>query len=456
MAFTTIQGSGSAPDSFLGSAGVDAILLTNQERASFVSARAADDSIQFQNFTGVLSRSSIYGGQGNDTLIAPANNTVLSASFVAFNEGNDTIGTAAVTGSTIQGNQGFDTINLGGLITASLINGNQNDDVINITAGTAGGSIFGGQGIDAITVAANQNLTSGTIIQGNEDGDLITVNGGGLISGTIINGNQGNDTIAIGAITAFTTSTVFGGTGDDTIGAAAATVGVVISSDDGADSVTGSGNADTISSSSGNDNIAAGAGADVVTVTAGNVTVTSGTGTDSITTGAGIDTLRYAESGSQNQDRITGFALGTDITSITIGNIANNGVNNTLSNGNGADINAAVAAGNLATLAVATGVNGDATVAPAQFMFLSSTTTSGFAGAIGAATVTVNALGGTEGLLTSFYDAGTTSARIGYTQDTNADNAITNADTFVEITRLNNISAAQYTQANLVASLSLF
>jgi Ca2+-binding RTX toxin-like protein len=290
---TTIRGASGAPDSFLGTAGVDVIALQNQSGRTFLSARASDDTISFTSFTGVLSAASLYGGQGNDTLPVPANATTFSNGFLAFNEGNDTINLAGVTSSTIQGNQGNDQITTAALITASLINGNQNNDFLNINAGATGSSLFGGQGVDQFTIAANTVLAGGTRIQGNQDTDIINIGAGVNIQNTVINGNQGDDQINIvaGALAGFASSTIYGGGGNDTISTANAAFGVVISTDDGNDSVTGGAGGDTISNSAGNDSINAGNGNNSVTATLGNNTLTTGTGNDIITGGAGTDTI---------------------------------------------------------------------------------------------------------------------------------------------------------------------
>ena len=77
MAFTTIQGTGGAPDSFLGTAGVDVIALQNQADASFLSARQDNDTVTFTSSTRLASNYTLYGGQGDDQLIAN-NETTLS------------------------------------------------------------------------------------------------------------------------------------------------------------------------------------------------------------------------------------------------------------------------------------------------------------------------------------------------------------------------------------------
>jgi len=317
LAFQTIQGSGGAPDSFLGTAGVDVILLQNPSKASFLSAQAADDQVTVTSFQGLVSSQTLYGGQGNDT-VAVQNATNFLNSFIAQNEGNDTVTLNAVTSSTIQGNQGNDTITTTGLVNSSVVNGNQGNDQLNINGGVAGANVWGGVGFDVINI--NSNLSATSRVQGNEDDDAITIAAGVSLANSTVNGNQGNDNILIaGALGGFATSTLYGGTGNDTINAANAGIGVALASNDGNDQVTGSGAADSIVNDAGNDTIVSGAGNDTITAAAGNNQVTADAGNDRVTLAAGLDTVNggagtdVIDTGAGN-DTIVGGTGGDNIT----------------------------------------------------------------------------------------------------------------------------------------------
>ena len=173
-------------------------------------------------------------------------------------------------------------------------------------------------------------------------------------------------------------------------------------------------------------------------------------GADTITGGAGqdtidlteavqsIDTIKYAESGAANVDTVTGFKVGTDVVSFTIGTFATN--SDTLSTGDGTDISAAVATG----AAVFTAVALDATVvnvATAHVLKLSDITQTSFATAIGTGSfgiTTANFTTATEGLAAVFFDSLNGQAVFGYVLNSSETvaNVINAADTFVEVTRV--------------------
>jgi len=318
LAFTTIQGSGGAPDSFLGTAGVDVIALQNQAGAAFLSARASDDVVTFQSFTQVLSAATLYGGQGNDSLTDISFlGTNIANSFVYQNEGNDSVTLSGVTNTLIQGNAGADSITINGLASNSLVNGNQDNDSIFLLSGASASSAFGGQGNDSISLTGALNAS---LVQANDGSDVINIGTGPAtsIANTIINGNAGDDTITFAALTAFSASTVFGGVGDDTINATIAGVGVNINGNAGADNITGSAFADTLGGGADNDTITGGLLADTMTGGAGvntfnivaNATV-SGTATALTTTGV--------------VDAITDFKVGITTGTTTSGDVISGG-----------------------------------------------------------------------------------------------------------------------------------
>lgn len=245
MAFSTIQGSGGAPDSFVGTSGVDSIAIANSSGNFFVGAQESNDVVNLlssANDPGVISTSTLKGGQGSDAFIT-AGTIVYSGIFLNGNSDGDTIAFSAgssLNASTVQGGQGNDTITTG-VATSSLINGNKNADTLNIGGATASSSFYGGQGADTIQLGVVD--VTNTVISGDNDNDTINQIGGASLLGSTLSGGQGNDTITVGVAT----STVIanGGDGNDTI-------------------VTGT-SADTIDGGAGNDRITGGAGIDVMT-----------------------------------------------------------------------------------------------------------------------------------------------------------------------------------------------
>ena len=310
MAFTTIQGSGATDaTSYVGSSGVDAILLQNTgTTGSDVRAQKLADTINFVELTNVGTNYTVMGGQGAD-LINQTNPIGFNTSKFNGNKDADTISITSGTNSTVYGGQGADSINSTALFTAGIFNGNKDNDQVSMTGGVSGSSVYGGQGTDTVTVATT---VSASTVQGNNDNDTITINANTTFGDATVNGNAGNDSINFaGAVATFTGSNIRGGAGNDTISAAgngAGNAGISISGDIGNDSLTGSGNADTISTGSGSDG------------------VLGGTGSDAITLGAGIDTVSYTNTtdgaafvagNTSTGDSITGFGIAQDILSFT-------------------------------------------------------------------------------------------------------------------------------------------
>ena len=168
MAFTTVAGTGSSPDSFFGTQGIDTISLNTLANGAWLGARQADDVI---TIAAPASRYTLNAGAGNDTITYQAASTI-SNSRVFGDAGQDTINIAAVSNSTISGGQGLDLINAAGLVSSALINGNQGEDQININAGATNSSIFGGIDNDAITITTQ---VVNSVVQSNEGGDIITI-----------------------------------------------------------------------------------------------------------------------------------------------------------------------------------------------------------------------------------------------------------------------------------------
>jgi Ca2+-binding RTX toxin-like protein len=244
LAFSTIQGSGGAPDSFVGTAGVDTLSFVNTPGNFVLTALGDNDVVNFiqSGNAPAVTGATLKGGDGNDTF-SSTNAVVFDNAFINGNAGADNLlfGASTFVNSKLQGGQGNDIIQVRSL-NSSLINGNKDNDTITV-GNISSSSVFGGQGADTITL-------------------------NGAILNSIVNGDKDNDLIFVNA-TAFTNSTIFGGDGQDVINAAGSNVGVVISGDAGDDTLIGSAFADTIFGGEGNDTITGGAGADILTGGAG-------------------------------------------------------------------------------------------------------------------------------------------------------------------------------------------
>jgi len=234
LAFTTILGSGGAPDSFVGTAGIDAIAFAASRASYFLGAQGDNDVVAWvgtDQMDITVTNATIRGGGGNDFF------TVADALFASVvingNAGNDVFqfwpGPTDFLGSTLYGGQGDDLILLDD-VSSSLINGNKGNDYINVGDDgdlIANASIFGGQGDDTIKLW-------------------------GEILNTVVNGDLGDDYIGSGfeGTTAFVASgndgadTVCGGAADDTL-----------YGNEGSDFVAGNGGSDTIVGGRGSDTL---------------------------------------------------------------------------------------------------------------------------------------------------------------------------------------------------------
>jgi hypothetical protein len=156
----------------------------------------------------------------------------------------------------------------------------------------------------------------------------------------------------------------------------------------------------------------------------------------------------------------TGFVIGTDLVGLSIGNISNNGTNQTLSSMVGTDIGGALAAGAFTAVSV-TSTAGATTLADATNLIVLTTSATSFALAMGNATLvaTTNTntagLSSTEGVAAVWYDSTNSQNVYGYIVDSVTNGtALTSADTFVEVVR---VGGAQGTGANGgTLDLSLF
>jgi Ca2+-binding RTX toxin-like protein len=284
LAFTTTTGAGGT--SLIGTSGVDATSLAGNQFPLFIGAQAANDVV---TLTGSSQDITAELGQGADTFVSAA----LSSSTVAGGAGNDSITFSdTLTGGLIQGNDGVDSITVAAVRSSALVNANAGNDVINIGGALTSASVLGGADNDTITLTASVAITSSSKV----------------------NGNKGNDTLALGNLAAnMSSSTIFGGEGNDLFTITAGAAGnVILSGDDGNDTVVGAAGADTLYGGDGNDVITGAAGANVMS---------GGAGADifnnTLTAGLAIATAAGAAAGATNAFTVTGaleFGYVTDFT----------------------------------------------------------------------------------------------------------------------------------------------
>jgi S-layer protein len=337
---------------------------------------------------------------------------------------------------------------------------------VDLLAATLGGTIA----YNTLTVASVENFTinskgSGTMVAADTNTmSLVAANAATI---TITGGVDLNLTSALNNA-ALATIDASANTDGLTVSTAGATQGITIKGStagansltggDGGDAITGGAGVDTIVGNAANDTIVAGGGADTITPGTGNDTI------DLTETTSAVDTIKFAESSTANKDTVTGFKAGTDIVSISIGNLANSTTagNDTLSNVAGTDIGGALAAGAFTAVAVSATATATTLADATDLVVFTNTAATTFATAIGTATLVATTggntagFGGTEGLAAVWYDATNSQAVFGYMTDSNAaGTAFTAADTFVEIVRVG-MTSTDFTLANIDASMSAY
>ncbi len=198
MAFTTQEGTGGAPWTFLGTPEADQIAVItgntqNSEAFDFIAEGfEGDDTVNFNGTRSVT----IKGGQGADVITnniaASAGLTsIITTSFINGNDGDDRIGNTELgllaTLSTVSGGQGADKLYLGSL-QSSKVNGNLGGDFLEVGDVTFdetplvatlnnfnAASIFGGQGNDAIRVRSQSRAFTNSEVNGQLGDDAIQI-----------------------------------------------------------------------------------------------------------------------------------------------------------------------------------------------------------------------------------------------------------------------------------------
>ena len=339
----TLSG-GTGNDTLAGGNGND--ILSGGPGNDTVSGDAGNDTFLIADDTGT---ESIQGGTGTDTLDYSASAARgINVQFTGTGAGNHTfIGlTSAGTFASIEAvvGTGFaDTVNAANDLSTgvSILGGAGNDS---LTGGTGADSIDGGADADTLTGGAGADVLSGgagnDVIAGGTGNDTITggtgndsLSGDGNDDRFILQDGFGNDTIAGGTQTTFdlidasgltTAATVtFGATlGSGTLSSAGnlATFTTLerVLLGSGADTVTGTTNAEYADGGAGNDSLSGGGGADTLLGGLGNDTIIGGTGADSLSGGDGDDLFLIA-SGDGGDTIAGGIGRDTiDMSAVTV------------------------------------------------------------------------------------------------------------------------------------------
>ena len=345
LAFSTIQGSGGAPDSFVGTAGVDPITLVNTLGNFILTGVGDSDLVDFvgSGNAPAVTDATLKGGDGADDF-NDVTGEVFTSVDINGNAGDDTLnfGASIFTNSMIRGGKDDDLIDVS-FLTGSLINGNKGDDTIEVVD-VITSDVFGGQGDDDILVSGTVSLSA---IAGDAGNDDITFTSTGIatVSNSTVTGGDGNDLVIFNTVQDITISNisfdlgdgnntlnandadvllgagidVTGGSGIDVVNFFAAladtgnTAGVTVDGGAGADQLTGSVLADSLVGGDGDDAIAGTNGNDIITGGAGADTLTAGLGSvDFVYDSVADSAASTATNATRTFDVITDFGNGAD------------------------------------------------------------------------------------------------------------------------------------------------
>jgi hypothetical protein len=324
---------GSGATSYKGGAGVDTITVAATTTA--VSGNAGNDVITVG--TNILSTGSVDGGSGIDTVAIAAGNALTSTTAAKITNvevlrvsstGTQTYDYSLISGLTnLEVGTGTSIIvNKLGASTPVKVIGTQATDLALNLASVTGTS-------DAITVTLeNQNAAmsiAALSITGVETLSLVSSATSGTNANTVTTllGTNNSDlkivnisgaqeiSLTTGALAQSLSINASSFTGKSTISAAALTGVATITGGSGADTITGSAQADTIN---------AGGGADVITVAASADTLNGEAGNDIFTSGALTAVAGTTINGGDGTDTIrvtTGDTANYSATGVTISNI---------------------------------------------------------------------------------------------------------------------------------------
>ena len=237
--------------------GQDTVTLVGSPVLSLIQLGTGNDLFAVNTVGGSVNTTSVFGGDGNDTL------RVLTG--------------ASTTSSLLQGDDGSDLVELRGIFNLVTINGGAGNDVVRyLDPGSDNTSR-----LTRSTVA----LSSGA--------DLFSDGGFNLdVSATTVTGGAGRDTVILNR--SFSGSDadglwVLGGGGADKI------YGTNQESSSGENSVFAGAGADFVQTFRGNDSLVGGGGSDTLLDTSGNNIFEAGDGNDAVFGGFGDDTIDAGE-----------------------------------------------------------------------------------------------------------------------------------------------------------------
>ncbi len=233
--------------------------LIGNEAANVLKGGGGDDFLVGGEGAG---KDSLYGGDGNDTLVGEGDVLVGEAGIDVFYAG---------AGSVIVDQEEGENIYLAGSVNASSAGAS-----LNATLGGAGISVSLGGG-------ASVNVQNGLTALGNAN--YIFADGSSIKHSDLL-GNNLNSVVNLESAAAM----IFGGKLDDTL-TALGTTNSTLFGGLGNDSLAGSAGLDTLMGGMGNDTISGGSGADNVDGGQGNDVISGDAGDDILEGGDGIDTM---------------------------------------------------------------------------------------------------------------------------------------------------------------------
>lgn len=296
--------------SLVGTDGIDITTVTGATPNVTVDGLGGNDQLTVQNTNGVVNGLQVLMGDGDDRVFADSapnineGSVVLTNSFVRGGNGDDilfgtqagiadTLRTAYLNFSTVNGNAGNDLIRVFGALSSRIEGGADQDtiELANLSATSPSGIIDASNG-----VTSSPDRYDGSTIQGGLGDDVIRLTLGNTnVVGTRINGNQDVDTISnfgVALTGNWQGSTIFGGQGGDLIDLGTnVTSSLLVLGQVGDDTIlTGTGN-DTVIGGNGSDNIVIAGGDNLVygdNAPFDGSTVPANDGSDSIFIDSGI------------------------------------------------------------------------------------------------------------------------------------------------------------------------
>ncbi|MDE7468940.1 MAG: hypothetical protein K2M30_01470 [Desulfovibrionaceae bacterium] len=257
-----------------------------------------------------------------------------------------------MTGGTILGGSGADSINIAGSLSNGNIDAGAGNNKISISADVSNSTISSGSGADLIDIQgslSNGNINSGagngaitikdsvtaSTIHSGSGLDFIGI--GGVVTNSLIDSGDGNDVILITGTGKNDSVTINAGDGDNTISITGSVSGGNISSGSGADKITIEGTLtnSAINSGAGNDEIfITGSGSnDSITINAGDgdntISIAGSVSGGNISSGSGVDKITI---GGDLTNSTIDAGSGNDSISIS-GNVSNS----TIKGGSGDD-----------------------------------------------------------------------------------------------------------------------